>query len=165
MSIFSTTSVGAGDVASLFALVRTFAPETAPQDWAAAAATQLAAGGILGLRGAGGDFLGMAAWRVATAPDGARELCIDSFVTIEINAAAPGRRCLAEALATLGAERGCTRLRQVIGCRPDAPAGLAALHNHLTLPIAPGERAASRGPGCACGPAHSGSAAELYPAP
>ena len=33
MSIFSTTSVGAGDVASLFALVRTFAPETAPQDW------------------------------------------------------------------------------------------------------------------------------------
>lgn len=154
MSYLSVAEMTPGEGDSAYALVRMLDPGIAPACWSAFVEARRADGGILLLRAIDGPALGLASWREVEDAEEGSLLLVENFVTLELSAAAPGRRLLAGAIETLARERGCCGIRGTPG-GPGSSA--AALRNHLAIPRQPP-------PDHRRGSAASLTAAEMYPA-
>jgi len=164
MSNFSIAALRADEQALAYALVRTLAPELSADCWRAFLNAHAArGGGVLVLRGRAGGLFGLASYRAEEWRPSGPILLIENFITIELSAAAPGRKLLTEALSRIAAENGCEAVRQSVGCLPGHVGPPGAMRNHLMITDFEGQTF-NRGPDCSCGSLAALTTAEMYPA-
>jgi len=117
MPLFSVVEMADDQFDSAFALVRMLTPELSLEQWLAYVETLRRRGGLLGLAAVDGSLFGFLTWRKERQLHRGCVLCIDNFVTFELDAAAPGRRALCEAAEALARRKGCAAIEYRQGSR------------------------------------------------
>lgn len=126
MSLFSVTEMQSRDAADAYLLIRIVAPGIAPEQWADFVTARPVQAPLLVLKTCDGGVFGFASYRIV-AQGGAPVMLVDNFATLEVSAAARGRRHLTAALEHRAAELGARALVQPVGGEG------APLRNHVAL--------------------------------
>lgn len=125
MADFKIMHLWGAQLAEAYALVRTVVPGIAPDRWDEFARAMFHAdGGVIGVYAGDGNLHAVAAYRPDQTLLCEHVLWVEPLVTFELDASAPARTALCEALELLALAKGCERLRVQMSSR-----GYVAGHN------------------------------------
>lgn len=124
MANFSIANLDSGTLRDAWPLVHAAAPELSLSDWQSFAEQLIdEGGGILVARSVGGEFHGLAAYRVEHCLRGGLTLRVEPLIAFDLHHRGPVRRALIAALAALGRSHSCSSLVVAIAGRGYAEGG------------------------------------------
>ncbi|HET9335830.1 MAG TPA: hypothetical protein VFO12_05415 [Sphingomicrobium sp.] len=133
---FYVVELGLEDADDAYPLIRSIAPEVAPDGWRKYVRRRCRDGGFKGLFDDSGMLIGLFSYRLGERLRAGRVLALDDFVTFELSQAAPGRQLLMALAQKLARHKGCTGIEVRIGARGIADPASAKANGWLALGMA-----------------------------